>query len=170
MNEAVRRVLRIHRRGGWNPALAEHRLLLDYEERHRRRRVYTTERGLSLLLDEAAPVLLRDGDALECSDGLWVRIAAASEAVVEVTAGPEMPLARLAWHIGNRHLPAEIHPDRLLIRDDHVIVHMLEGLGARVRRVAAAFTPEAGAYAGHAPPPDQGQGHGHGHGHGHRHD
>ena len=162
MTPTPRRVLRIHRAGHWNPALAEHRLELDYEERHRRRRVYTTERGLALLLDEAEPVVLRDGDALECTDGLWVRIEAAHEQVVEVTAGPHTSLARLAWHIGNRHLPAEIHDGRMLIRDDHVIVHMLEGLGATVRRVQAAFTPESGAYAG--------TGHGHGHGHDHAHD
>jgi len=184
----MRRVIRIHRAGAWNPALATHRAVLGFEDRYRRRRAYETDGGLRLLLDEAETVVLHDGDALECSDGLWVGVVAAAEAVVEVRAGAGVPLARLAWHLGNRHLPAEIHADRLLIRDDHVIVDMLQRLGASLKRLSAAFTPEAGAYAGathghgqdhphahhhphaHDHPHEHDHPHGHGHEHPHRHD
>jgi urease accessory protein len=77
---------------------------------------------------------------------------------------------RLAWHLGNRHLPTEIQPDRLLIRDDHVIVHMLEGLGATLRRVDAPFDPEGGAYGEHNHAPGTQRHHHHHHHHDHDHD
>jgi urease accessory protein len=85
---------------------------------------------------------------LKLENGQVIAVEAAPEALAEVTAGDANTLLRLAWHIGNRHLPAELQPTRILIRDDHVIVHMLEGLGATVRRLEATFTPERGAYSG----------------------
>ena len=72
-------------------------------------------------------------------------------------------LCRLAWHIGNRHLPAEFHADRIRLRDDHVIAAMLEGLGAEVGRVEAPFTPERGAYDEHEHHHHDDRGHDHHH-------
>ena len=89
--------------------------------------------------------------ACALDDGGWLAVRAALEPLMEVTAhGPEQ-LARLAWHIGNRHLPAQIERDRILIRDDAVIADMLLGLGAHVHRIEAPFSPEGGAYDGHMP-------------------
>ena len=101
---------------------------------------------------------LRDGDGLVLDDGAIVRVAGRPEPLVEITAANSYELARLAWHIGNRHIDVQIAGDKLRIRRDHVIEDMLRGLGARLATVEAAFDPEQGAYA---------QGH---HGHGHQHD
>jgi urease accessory protein len=110
-------------------------------------------------------VLLADGDALVLEDGRTIRIVAAPEDLYQVKPG-KVPLRHLAWHIGNRHLAAQIDEDRILIRRDHVIRAMLEGLGATVTEVVEQFQPVHGAYHGH----DHGHTHEHGsHGH-HHHD
>jgi urease accessory protein len=93
--------------------------------------------------------VLGDGDGLALSDGTWLAVRAAPEALLEVTADSAALLLRLAWHIGNRHLPAQLAGERILIRDDAVMSAMLEGLGARLRRLEAPFAPERGAYDRH---------------------
>src|SRR6185437_10424060 len=100
------------------------------------------------LLDLPRAGVLEEGDGIALSDGSWLAVKAAPEALIEVTAPTPELLVRLAWHLGNRHLPAQIEAERILIRDDHVIAHMLEGLGARLRPIQAPFTPERGAYHG----------------------
>ncbi len=105
-------------------------MLVDFDDRFRRRRLYTGQGGLAFLLDLPEATVLRDGDGLALATGGFVRVTAAPEPLVEITARDHEHFARIAWHLGNRHLPTQIDGDRLLIRDDHVIVHMLEGLGA----------------------------------------
>ena len=107
----------------------------------------TGERGLSFLLDLPQTAHLHDGDGLVLEDGRIVAVHAAKEDLFEITA-PD--LARIAWHIGNRHAPAQIQSKRILIRRDPVIAGMLEGLGATVREVSEPFDPEGGAYGGHS--------------------
>lgn len=124
---------------------ADH-LVLTYEERHRRRMRYVGTAGTIFLLDLPRATVLRAGDALRLEDGRMIRIEAAPEALFEVTASDLGTLIRLAWHIGNRHLPAQLEPHRILIREDPVIGAMLEGLGASVTSVHAPFSPEPGAY------------------------
>jgi urease accessory protein len=98
-------------------------------------------------------------------------VRAAPEPLVEVTAPSPALLLRLAWHLGNRHLPTELDGSRILIRHDHVIEHMLEGLGATLRRVEAPFNPEGGAYGEHNRQPGHHHHHqGDGHHHHHPHD
>lgn len=121
-------------------------LALTYDERHRRRMRYVAAGGTAFLLDLPRAVLLRSGDALRLEDGRTIRIDASPEALLEVTAPDAHALIRLAWHIGNRHLPAQLESARILIRQDTVIEAMLRGLGATTRAVCEAFTPEAGAY------------------------
>lgn len=147
--------------GRWQPPAAD-TVVLDYDQRHRRRMAMAARGGLEFLLDLAEAIALRDGDGLELEDGRIVAVEAAPEPLAELTA-PDMPaLMRLAWHLGNRHLPTQLAADRIFIRRDHVIEDMAEGLGATVRHVAAPFDPEGGAYHGtHA--------HG-GHHHHHHHD
>jgi urease accessory protein len=84
--------------------------------------------------------------ALRRSVSALLAVKAAPEALIEVTAPSAKQLMRLAWHLGNRHLPAQIEAERILIRDDHVIAAMLAGLGARLRPLQAPFNPERGAY------------------------
>ena len=133
---------------------------LDYEGRLLRRKRLVTVAGEALPVDLPEVVSLKHGDALELADGRLIGVEAAPEALIEVRGD----LPRLAWHIGNRHTPCRIEPDRLLIRHDHVLRAMLVQLGAAVTGIEAPFAPEGGAY-GHG----RTMGHGHGHGHGHDH-
>jgi urease accessory protein len=147
--------------GGWDPAREAGAVQLDFDMRHRRRVSLQTEAGVPLLLDLPQATHLRDGDGLECDDGAVVRVHARPEPLLEIAAEDAADLARLAWHLGNRHLPLQVLQGALRIRDDHVIAGMVEALGGTVRRVAAPFDPEQGAYAG---------GGGHGRHHQHDHD
>jgi len=124
-------------------------IALDFDGRFVRRRRLVADDGTELLLDLPAARRLAAGDGLKLADGGIAEIVALPEALVEIRAGGAARLARLAWHLGNRHLPAEIADDLILIRDDHVIVDMLERLGAEVRRVQRPFNPEGGAYGQH---------------------
>ena len=119
---------------------------LDYDGRHRRRIVITGTSGGAYLLNLPEALHLRDGDGLALGGRRYVRVRAKPEALMEVRAAAGAELARLAWHIGNRHLAAAINGERILIRRDHVIGHMLEHLGAVVSDVEAPFDPEGGAY------------------------
>ena len=149
-------------------------ITLDETDRHRRRVAMTSDEGLPFVLSLDAATLLRDGDRLVLDDGRRVVVRAMPEPLHEVRGRDAHHLLRLAWHMGNRHLPTELMADHLRIRRDTVIRAMLEGLGADVRDVEAGFDPEGGAYgdAGRAPDHDHGHSHGHDqpHGHDHSHD
>jgi urease accessory protein len=139
---------------------------LDYDARFLRRKVLTTDGGKALLIDLAQTTSLDHGGVLLLEGGGEVAVIAADEPVLEVT-GPD--LARLAWHIGNRHTPAQIAGDRIYIKPDHVIADMLKRLGAGLGEVVRPFTPEGGAY-GHGRTHGHSHGHSHGPGDGHDHD
>ena len=124
-------------------------VVLDADERHRRRVVLTGERGTAFLLDLPHATALRDGDGLVLDDGAIVRVAGKPEPLVEIAAASPHDLARLAWHIGNRHTDVQVLGDKLRIRRDHVLEDMLRGLGARLTSVEAPFDPEHGAYGYH---------------------
>jgi urease accessory protein len=160
----MKRASEVKAAGDWDAASAVDAVLLDAHERHRRRIVLSGERGTIFLLDLPRAVALHDGDGLVLDDGAIVRIVGRPEPLVEIAAEDRHGLARLAWHIGNRHIDVQIVGDRLRIRRDHVIEDMLRGLGARVTPIEAAFDPEAGAYDQHS-----GHHHDHGHEHGHHH-
>ncbi len=134
--------------GTWAVSRAHDEVLIDYERRFRRRFLLHTESGADLLLDLPQATRLREGDGLLLQDGRVVRVRARAEALMEVTAGDPALLLRIAWHLGNRHLPVQFDGDRMRLRTDHVIAAMVEGLGGRVAAVQAPFDPEAGAYAG----------------------
>lgn len=139
-------------------------ITLDETARHRRRMKMVSDTGIEFLLDLAEARLLRHGDGLVLDDGRVIEVRAAPEALYEVRGRDSRHLLALAWQIGNRHLAAQILADRILIRHDHVIRDMLEGLGATVTETNAPFDPEGGAYG------DAHTGHEHGHGHHHSHD
>ncbi len=126
---------------------------LDYDLRHRRRIKLRARGGLTFLLDLPTVPDLRDGDALVLEDGRLILIKAAEEPLMEISCEGSRHLARLAWHIGNRHLPAQMLEHALRIRSDHVIADMARGLGASVTSLMAPFDPEKGAYhgQGHSP-------------------
>lgn len=136
----------VARRGEWSDAAD--RITLDEQARHRRRMAMVTDGGIAFLLDLAEATLLRDGDAIHLDDGRFIEVKAKPEALYEVRGQDARHLLALAWQIGNRHLPAQIEDDRMLIREDRVIGEMLMGLGATVIRVEGSFDPEGGAYGG----------------------
>jgi urease accessory protein len=160
----MRRATRAERAGHWPDSRAVASVTLAYDDRHRRRMRLATDAGEEFLLDLAHALSLEDGDGLQLDDGSWIAVRAAAESLIEVTAEPTL-LARLAWHLGNRHLPARIEPRRILIRSDHVIADMLSKLGATLRFIEAPFTPERGAYDdyGHAQEPGHADAHHHDH-------
>jgi urease accessory protein len=154
-------ITRVTPAGGWTGHAAD-MVVLDYDGRHRRRIVLTGLSGAHYLLDLPEAMHLRDGDGLELPAGGVVQVVAKAEPLLEVTAHSPADLLRLAWHIGNRHLAAQVFADRILIRRDHVIAHMLEHQGAQVREIEAAFDPEGGAYHDHHHEPGpEGNGHAH---------
>ncbi|CCE07644.1 Urease accessory protein UreE [Bradyrhizobium sp. STM 3843] len=155
------RVLGQHR---WTEAAAD-TVVLDFDDRHRRRMAMSGTRGLAFLLDLEHAIALRGGDALVLEDGRLVEVVAAAEPLLEIRAADPHHLMRLAWHLGNRHLPTQIMGKGLRIRRDHVIEAMVKGLGARVIEIEAPFDPEGGAYAEPASGHDA-----HDHDHAHHHD
>ena len=140
----------IHRSSGcWPKHEATGTVTLLFEERHRRRIRLVTDQGEEILLDLPKAVAMADGDGLRLHDGRWLKIQAAAEPVVEVSHADPEQLTRLAWHLGNRHLPTQIGRAVLRIRPDHVIEAMLESLGANLMKMHAPFQPEGGAYSSH---------------------
>ena len=133
---------------------------LAYDDRHRRRIRMMDDHGEEFLLDLAQATYLQDGDLLELEDGQAITVKAAEEDILEVTCKSIEQAACVAWHIGNRHTPVEVLETGVMrLRYDHVLQHMLEGLGASCERKTGAFAPEPGAYAS--------GGHGGGHSHAH---
>jgi urease accessory protein len=141
-----KRAKRVVRAGEWDVFETADRVVLDAEERNRRRGVVTGEGGLTFLIDLAAPSALRDGDGLLLDDGAIVAVIALPEPLAEITAPDAAALARFAWHLGNRHAELQVVGDRLRIRHDRVLEEMLRGLGARVTAIEAPFEPQRGAY------------------------
>lgn len=157
---------RIHSIETLDAGTPEDSVRLDHDQRTRRRMVYTTEAGRPILLDMMRPVRLRDGDLLRIEDGSLVRVDALDEPLIEIHAHSTAELVRIAWHLGNRHLPTQLLPGpdggRIRIRQDHVIAEMVAGLGGHCHAVSAPFDPEGGAYEG-------GGHHHHHHDHEHEH-
>jgi urease accessory protein len=162
----MRRAQEVKAAGLWDSARAIDEVVLDAHDRHRRRVALTGEGGTTFLLDLPQATALRDGDGLVLDDGTMVRVVGRPELLIEIAAGNTHELARLAWHIGNRHVDLQIVGDRLRIRRDHVIEDMLRGLGARLSPIEAPFDPEHGAYQHY----HDGHRNDHAHGHDHRHD
>ncbi len=137
-----------------------HSITLAHDARHLRRKLLHLENDDVVMLDLKEAVMLADGDLLALEGGGYIRIVAAPEALYEIRPRDPLHLVELAWHLGNRHLPAQIETGRILISRDPVIRAMLEGLGATVTEISEPFHPLRGAY--HAAG-------GHDHGHHHHH-
>ena len=133
--------------GAWAGAATD-TVLIDFDRRHRRRIQLTTEAGAALLLDLPQAHRLRDGDGLQLDDGRIVQVRARPEPLLDIHAHDTAGLVRIAWHLGNRHLPEQMLGTHIRIRADHVIADMVRGLGGHVHEIEAPFDPEAGAYAG----------------------
>lgn len=133
--------------GTWDAGTATDQVLIDYDNRHRRRILLTTQSGTEVLLDVPQAIRLRDGDGLVLEEGGVVQVCARPEPLLEIHAHTDGERLRIAWHLGNRHLPVQLLGDRMRIRADHVIAAMIEGLGGHIDAIDAPFDPEGGAYA-----------------------
>lgn len=158
----MRRVVSIVRRADVDASKIADRVVLDADDRQRRRIVLTGESGGEALLDLDKPVALRDGDGLLLDDGSILQVAGQAEQLLAIVPASPRDFVRLAWHLGNRHTDVQIVGDTIRIRTDHVLEDMLRGLGARVTPLDAPFDPEAGA-------PQDGHGHHRHQGHSHHH-
>jgi urease accessory protein len=147
----MRRARQVKAPGSWPAEAAAASVTLAFADRHRRRIRLTDDAGEAFLLDLEEARMLRDGDGLVLEGGGVIRVRAAAEPVADIRCGSAAALARIAWHIGNRHVALQVLEDAracaLRIADDHVLRAMVEGLGARVVRRRAPFQPEPGAYA-----------------------
>lgn len=144
-------------------------ITLDRQSRYRRRVLLTTDGGRELLLDLPEATYLAHGDGLAVEGGA-VLVKAAAEDLLEIHAHDALALATIAWHLGNRHTPAEITRGAIYIQPDHVLAELVEQLGAHVHRVRRPFEPEGGAYGGKGPLHSGHHHHHHGGGHDHHHD
>jgi len=159
----MRRATKVLAPGAWRESIAT--VSLTYDDRYRRRTRLTDTAGNDFLLDLEKPRVLQHGEGLALEDGGIVAVVAADEPVADIHTHSVAETARMAWHIGNRHIPVQVLKDgSLRIRDDHVLVEMIEGLGAHVHRGMAPFSPEGGAYS------EEAKAHGHRHHDGHGHD
>jgi urease accessory protein len=148
------RATAIVRRSAVSTETVVDRLTLAYDQRHRRRIAMTADGGLSFLLDLETATVLDDGDAVRLDDGRLVQVKAAPENLIEIRAESPLLLKKIIWHLGNRHVPAEIADDAVYIAEDHVLTEMVRGLGATAAPIQRSFSPERGAY-------DDGHEHGH---------
>lgn len=132
--------------GSFEPNVAIDRVTLDLDARRKRRQTLVGADGTRFLVDLPKVPNLRNGDGYRLESGQIVEVCAASEPLMEVTIANPSALPRVAWHLGNRHLPVQFMDGKILLRADHVIEAMLKKLGAEVRPIDAPFDPEGGAY------------------------
>ena len=140
------RATAVVRKAAVKPDRVADTVVLDHEGRHRRRVALKGEGGLDFLLDLDKAAALADGDAVRLEDGRLVQVKAAPQALIEIRAENPLRLMRVAWHIGNRHTPAEIGADAIWIEDDHVLAEMVRGQGCTATPVRRPFRPKRGAY------------------------
>ena len=138
----MRRASKIRPAGEWNAVEAVDCVVLDAEDRQRRRIVLTGQNGTTFLLDLAGPATLHGGDGLVLDDGSIVAVRGAEETLIEIAADRASDLMRYAWHIGNRHTGLQVLGAKLRIRSDHVLEGMLRQMGATLQSVDAPFDPE----------------------------
>jgi len=151
-------------------------VILDSTQRNAQKVAVTSVKGDAIEIDLHEPTRLRTDDLLVLDDGGLVEVVAASEPLIEARAADVAGLSRLAWHLGDRHVPVQVLPNRIRARRDPAIETLLAALGAKVALIEAPFEPEGGAYAsshGHDHHDHDHHDHSHGdHGHDHerRHD
>jgi urease accessory protein len=143
----MRRAIAVHRVGSWPSDETVDTVTLVYLDRHRRRIRLVGDSGAAFLLDLPRAHHLANGDGLELAAGGYIGVRAAPEPVLEIEAADCGQLLRIAWHLGNRHLPVPVTAQGLRTRADPVIADMVRGLGGQVTARNTAFNPEAGAYA-----------------------
>lgn len=146
MSAHLPKAISVEAKGGWNETAADS-VVLDFAQRHHAFLALTGLRGLAFALDLHEATCLRGGDALRLDDGRLVEVVASPEPLSEIRTSDAHLLVRLAWHLGNRHMPMQIMIKSLRCRPDHAVEELARGLGAKVVAIDAPFDPEGGAYA-----------------------
>jgi urease accessory protein len=141
----LRRARTVIRAGQWARSREGGQIVADFQQRHRRRYLYTTTQGQEFLLDLKAPTHLRHNDGLVLEDNTIILVVAQPEDLVEITSFDDRSLTVIAWHLGNRHIPVQILRHSLRIRANPTTQDLLERLGATITPISAAFDPEPGA-------------------------
>ena len=144
----MHKVYKIINNNRWNHKENDE-IILDAQDRNRRRIKLVSKKNIPFLLDERKTIFLKNGALLILSNSYKIKVIAKIELVLKIEASSKNKLLVLAWHIGNRHIPAEIHKDFIIIKRDQVISEMLKLLGAKVYKKKLTFTPELGAYHEH---------------------
>ena len=143
----MRRVRQILIDGSWEGNVVSS-VTLSYQNRYRRKLRMCDDKGMEFFLDLAQTTQLFEGDALVLDDGDLICVKAAKEDILEISCETVNQLTRIAWHIGNRHIPAQfLENNTCRIVYDHVLQGMVVGLGARALRKKLPFSPERGAYS-----------------------
>ncbi len=145
-------------------------VILDYAQRSTAGIAVTTVTGAAIAIDLHHAARLRTDDLLALDDGRFIEVVAAPEPLIEARAADVAALSRLAWHLGDRHVPVQVLPNRIRARREPAIEALLTALGARVVAIDAPFDPEGGAYAAAASHGYHHRHAHHGHDHGHDHD
>lgn len=157
----MQRATQIIRKAAVKPERIIDSVILDQKGRYRHHGMLTGEKGTGFVLDLAKATVLNDGDALKLDDGSLVLVMAAVQTLLEIRAENPLRLLKAAWHVGQRHMPAEFTPDAIYIENDHVLAEMVRGLGCATAIVSRPFQPERDAV--------ENCGHDHAHGHAHHH-
>lgn len=145
-------------------------VILDYAQRSAPKIGVASMKGATIDIDLHSPARLRTDDLLELEDGTLVEVVAAPEPLIEARAADVSALARLAWHLGDRHVPVQVLPNRIRAQRDPAIETLLKSLGAKVLAIEAPFEPEGGAYEStNVHDHDHGHDHHHNHAHDHPH-
>ena len=163
----MRRVVRVVKSDGTRQIDS---VILNPEQRRLQTAHLTGVNGTPIGLMLPEPVTVRMGDAFELDGGDLVEIVVEPEPLSEIRGSDVTHLARLAWHLGDRHVPIQVLANRIRMRRDAALEAMLAALGARLTLIEAPFDPEGGAYATHAGQEHAGHHHDHDHGHAHGHD
>ena len=163
----MRRVVRVIGSGHSAPIDS---VILKTDQRRLQTAHLTGVNGTAIGLMLPEPVFLRNGDALELDDGSFIDVVVEAEPLVEIRGKDLTHLARLAWHLGDRHVPVQVLNNRVRMRRDAALEALLESLGARLTGIEAPFDPEGGAYASRAAHDHDAHDHHHGNDHHHHHD
>lgn len=140
----------IHERADETAEVTADVLVLDFDARQKCRLLARTQAGREVGIFLARGDSLQHGDLLKTTCGEVIRVDAAEETLSEVICDDAWTLARAAYHLGNRHVPLQVMPDRLRFQSDYVLDDMIRQMGLQVSTIKAGFQPEKGAYHGHS--------------------
>jgi len=168
--QSVPRATRVLPAHGFDPARVVDSVVLGHERRRARAGEWVGVKGIRFALDLDAETDLRAGDALELENGDLIEVVAAAEPLLEVRAADSPALARIAWHLGDRHVPIQMFANRIRLRREPALEALIASLGGKIVAIEAPFDPEGGAYARHAQAHHQNHDQGHeAHAHEHHH-